>query len=44
MMLRYSFDLDKEADAIEAGRKAGIERQATVPVTLCHRKKQRKQP
>lgn len=36
MMLRYSFDLDEEADAIEAAVKKYC-RTATAPSTLCLR-------
>ena len=35
MMLRYSLNLDKEADAIEAAVKAGIEERPTERLTLC---------
>ena len=37
MMLRYSFDLDEEANAIEAGCTAGTGQKATAPLISCPR-------
>ena len=38
MMLRYSFDLDKEADAVENAVKQVLKDRTTARLTLCRRR------